>query len=80
MVMNKKARKRNAVAEIARHFAVSLADVVAFGDDYNDIEMLRDCGTGVAVGNAISDVKAVADYIIDSNDEYGVAKWLEENG
>ena len=51
---------------------------VAFGDDYNDIEMLRDCGIGVAVANAIPEVKTAADYICDTNDNDGVAKWLEE--
>ena len=41
--------------------------------------MLRDCGIGVAVANAIDEVKAVADHICDTNDNDGVAKWLEEN-
>ena len=77
MVMNKHARKRNAVMEIAEYFGISLSDVVVFGDDYNDIEMLRDCGTGVAVANAVDEAKAVADHICGSNDNDGVAKWLE---
>ena len=41
--------------------------------------MLRDCGIGAAVANAIDEAKAVADYICDNNDNDGVAKWLEEN-
>ena len=44
-----------------------------------NIEMLRDCGIGVAVANAISEVKSAADHICDINDNNGVAKWLEEN-
>ena len=79
MVMNKNARKRNAVTKIAAHYGISLPDIVAFGDDYNDIEMLRDCGIGVAVANAIDEVKAVANFICDTNDNDGVAKWIEEN-
>jgi len=79
MVMNKNARKRNAVKDIANHFGFALNEVAAFGDDYNDIEMLRDCGIGIAVANAINEVKAAADYVCATNDNDGVAKWLEEN-
>jgi len=78
MVMNKNARKINAVKEIADHYGFTLAETVAFGDDYNDMEMLRDCGIGVAVANAIDECKAVSKYICDDCDEDGVAKWLEE--
>jgi len=79
MVMNKNARKRNAIKDIANYFGFTLNEVTAFGDDYNDIEMLRECGIGVAVANAIDEVKAAADYVCDTNDNDGVAKWLEEN-
>jgi hydroxymethylpyrimidine pyrophosphatase-like HAD family hydrolase len=41
MVMNKNARKRNAINEVANYFGLTLAETAAFGDDYNDIEMLR---------------------------------------
>jgi Cof subfamily protein (haloacid dehalogenase superfamily) len=78
MVMNKNARKRNAIKDIAHYFGLTLDEVAAFGDDYNDIEMLRDCGIGIAVANAIPEVKAAADYICDTNDNDGVAKWIEE--
>lgn len=47
--------------------------------DENDIEMLKMCGIGVAVDNAISDVKDIADSVTLSNDEDGVAEWLEKN-
>jgi hydroxymethylpyrimidine pyrophosphatase-like HAD family hydrolase len=57
---------------------ITLVETAAFGDDYNDKEMLRDCGVGIAVANAIEEVKAVADYICDSNENDGVAKWLDE--
>ena len=54
-------------------------DIVAFGDDDNDIEMLRMCGKGVAVANAVPEVLRTADDITLSNDEDGVAKWLRRN-
>jgi len=40
--------------------------------------MLRDCGAGVAVKNAIGEVKTIADFICPDNDDDGVAKWIEE--
>lgn len=79
LIMSKAATKWNAVKALADHFSISTGDVVAFGDDYNDIEMIRLCGTGVAVVNALDEAKAVADFICGSNDDDGVARWLEEN-
>ncbi|MBD5513854.1 MAG: HAD hydrolase family protein [Lachnospiraceae bacterium] len=58
---------------------ISLNEIVSFGDDINDMEMLQICGTGVAVSNAVMDVKAVADCVALSNDEDGLAEWLEKN-
>jgi len=55
---------------------LTLADCVAFGDNYNDIDMLRGVGTGVAVGNAREEVKAVADAVTAAGKEDGVALWL----
>ena len=53
--------------------------MVAFGDDFNDIGMLQFCGKGIAMKNAIPEVKAIADEICLSNEEDGVAKWITEN-
>ena len=54
-------------------------EIVAFGDDLNDIDMLGYAGVGVVMDNALEQVKTVADYICDTNDNDGLAKWLEEN-
>ena len=51
--------------------------IIAFGDDYADIGMLQLCGTGVAMGNAIDEVKDKADVVIGSNDEDGIAVFIE---
>ena len=51
--------------------------IIAFGDDYADIGMLELCGTGVAMGNAIDEVKERADIVIGSNDEDGIAGFIE---
>lgn len=74
-----KAGKVQAIRELARILDISLNEIVAFGDDKNDMEMLKMCGIGVAVNNAISDIKEIADCITLSNDENGVAEWLEKN-
>ena len=64
---------------IAEKHGISLDQVAAFGDDYNDIEMLGACGIGIAVENALDEVKAAAAQICGSNESDGVARWLEEN-
>jgi hydroxymethylpyrimidine pyrophosphatase-like HAD family hydrolase len=78
-IANKLATKWNATRLLAGERQIKNSDIVCFGDDYNDIEMLKNCGVGVAVSNALNEVKAVADYVCGSNDEDGVAKWLEGN-
>ena len=53
-------------------------EVIAFGDNYNDIQMLEGVGLGVAVSNAKEEVKKVANQITSSNIEDGVAQTLHE--
>ena len=75
---NCNAVKWNAVETVAGLYNIDINMIAAFGDDINDLEMIKKCGIGVAVTNAIDEVKAVADYVCDTNDNDGVAKWLEE--
>ena len=56
------------------------ADMIAFGDGYNDLSMLKLAGMGVAMANAAPEVRADADYITLSNEEDGVAAALEHFG
>ena len=53
------------------------AEVIAFGDHQNDIEMLRMAGMGVAMGNSLPDVQACADWVTGSNDGSGIADALQ---
>ena len=76
LIMSKSATKLNALEQLAARYGIELADVIAFGDDYNDIDMLAKSGIGVAVGNAIPEAKQAADFICDDNDNDGLAKWL----
>jgi Cof subfamily protein (haloacid dehalogenase superfamily) len=76
---HKEAEKISAVKEVVKKEKITLNDVVAFGDDYNDIDMVKECGTGIAMGNGIKEIKEAAKYICKTNNEDGVGKWLEEN-
>lgn len=58
--------------------ALSMKNVVAFGDNYNDIEMLKAVGLGVAVSNAIEEVLQIADVITETNENDGVALVIKE--
>jgi Cof subfamily protein (haloacid dehalogenase superfamily) len=69
--------KATGLAEVAARLEVAAADVVAFGDMPNDLEMLRWAGHGVAMGNAHPALKAVADEITASNVDEGLALVLE---
>lgn len=79
MIMNKKATKQAGIIAAAKELNIHKDNIIAFGDDYNDIGMIKYCGIGVAVANALGVVKAVADYMTLSNDEDGVAAFLEKH-
>lgn len=68
--------KGSALEWLARHCDVEVRDVVAFGDEANDVPMLRAAGDGVAMANATPEVLAAADHVTTSNDEAGVARYL----
>ena len=73
------ATKEHSIKVLSEKIQIPLEQIIAFGDDFNDIGMLKLCGTGVAMKNAIPQVKEVADYETLSNNEDGVAKYIEEN-
>ena len=77
-IMNKSATKWNGIRAMLKIANCSPEEAVYFGDDHDDVEPIRLCGTGVAVSNGIEEVKAVADYIAQSNDDDGVARFIEE--
>lgn len=73
------AGKAYMIQQLVEKLQISLENVVAFGDDGNDLEMLQLCGVGVAVANALPEIKKVADHVTLSNDEDGVAVFMEQN-
>lgn len=79
MLMAPLANKAHCAQLLSDYFHVSAQDVIAFGDDIIDIEMMRYAGTGVAVANAHPDVLTIADDICASNNEDGVARWIQSH-
>jgi Cof subfamily protein (haloacid dehalogenase superfamily) len=70
--------KGNALKTIAADLHIAPEEVVAIGDNHNDLGMIRFAGLGVAMGNAHDEVKAEADYVTLSNAEEGVADLIEK--
>lgn len=63
---------------LKNHFKLPLSQTMAFGDNYNDIEMLKGVGMGIAVGNAKPEVLEIAHMVTTSGKEDGVAKSISE--
>lgn len=78
-IMSKNATKWNGICAMLEALNISKAETAYFGDDNDDIEPIRMCGTGVAVANAIETVISEADYVAGNNDEDGVAHFIEGN-
>lgn len=68
--------KGKAIAETMAELNIQPDECIAFGDAENDISMLKYAGTGVAMGNATDEVKAIADEVTDDNEHDGIAKSL----
>lgn len=73
------ATKGAALKSLCEFLGMDTADTVAFGDGQNDRELLQQAGIGVAMKNAVSEILPVADRITLTNEEDGVAVFLEEN-
>lgn len=76
-ILHPSVSKWQALYQFASQQGIAASQIVAIGDDANDLEMIRDAGLGIAMGNAIDAVKAVADYVTLSNAEEGLAHALE---
>ena len=70
--------KGNAILWFADHLGIPHEEVAGFGDGNNDIQLLKKAGIGVAMANATDQVKTVSDYITGTNDEDGVATFIEK--
>lgn len=69
--------KSSALQHVLEQYGLGASDVVAFGDNHNDIQMLSWARHGVAVGNAVDAAKAVADEVIGHHADHSVAGFVE---
>jgi hydroxymethylpyrimidine pyrophosphatase-like HAD family hydrolase len=67
-----------ALAELANQLDIPRSAVVAIGDQANDLEMIQWAGLGLAMGNAIPELKSIANQQLPSIDEDGVAIAIEQ--
>lgn len=72
--------KGKAIGKILEHFNLKPEQAMAFGDSYNDMEMLQTVGTGVAMGNAPEELKAVADDVCAPVSRDGIYHYCVEKG
>lgn len=75
----KSATKENGILFLSKYLNIPVENMISFGDDFSDIGMLQTTGLGVAMGNAIEEVKAIASAQTLSCDEDGVAVFIENN-
>lgn len=69
--------KGAAIRALCAEKGIDIQATLAFGDGNNDLEMLQSCGMGVAMGNAMEELKAHAGAVTDTNDKDGIAQYLE---
>lgn len=72
------ANKGNGLLGLGQFLEIQQDEIMACGDSFNDYEMIKQAGLGVAMGNANKEIKTIADYITLSNDEEGVADVIEK--
>ena len=79
VIQDKDSTKSAATRKLASLLGRTVDDVIAFGDQVNDIALLKESAWGVAVSNAATELKLAADEICEANTEGGVVLWLERS-
>lgn len=70
------ATKGEALLRLASHLGIDACETMGFGDGENDLTLIKNAGIGVAMGNAVENLKSEADYVTTTNCEDGVAEAL----
>lgn len=78
IIVQKNATKGHATKIASEYFDIPTSQMIAFGDDISDIDMMNTVGTGVAMGNAHCEVKTIADFVTQTNDDNGIASWIKK--
>jgi 5-amino-6-(5-phospho-D-ribitylamino)uracil phosphatase len=77
-IVRKGLNKAVGLQKIAHYFHIPQNRIIAFGDEDNDFEMIEYAGVGVAMGNGIQELKTLANHTTKTNEEEGVAHFLED--
>lgn len=77
-IFDQKVSKGEALRQILRQQGLSHKDLMAIGDNYNDLSMMEVAGLSVAMGNAPQEVQDQADWVVANNDQHGVAEAIEK--
>lgn len=77
-IIKKGINKAVGLEKLAHYYHIPKEQIIAFGDGNNDLEMIDYAGVGVAMDNGIDELKAIAKHITDTNENNGVAGFLEE--
>jgi len=77
-ISNKNVNKWSAIEELMKILKITREEVITIGDNINDKEMIENAETGVVTGNGSPGMKKIADYIVSTNDESGVAEAIEK--
>lgn len=77
-ILHREGTKGHALRFLAAHYGVPIEETIAIGDAMNDYEMVKAAGLGVAVANAVPELKEIADYITLSNNDDGVRHVLSK--
>jgi Cof subfamily protein (haloacid dehalogenase superfamily) len=71
-VTHPEANKGSALLYLAQQLGIDRSEIIGIGDNHNDAELVKSAGFGIAMGNAVAELKELADYTSLSNNEEGV--------
>lgn len=77
-IVSTETSKGNGIRQFCKFMHISPTNCIAIGDDENDISMFKTCGYNVAMGNALPNVKSIADYVTLDNEHDGVAYFIQQ--
>ena len=77
-IMDQEVSKWNSIQALMKTWNIKDKNIIAFGDDYNDLDMIKHASIGIAMGNAEKVVKESANFVTDTNMNEGVAKYLKK--
>lgn len=77
-IVNDKASKLHGIMEVTNLLGIQAHEIIGIGDGYNDLPLLMACGLKIAMGNAVPELKAIADFVAPTVEEDGVAAIIEK--